>query len=100
MHSLPRQHVSPGVQLYTVNDTPLKDLAGNLSKIRGIGNREVETAGFASLSAKECRKMTANAGLDGPSAHRVRVQDFIKLLDDAKAMRIPNSNTTGHRRSG
>ncbi len=60
----------------------------------------VETAGFASLSAKEFRKLTVNAGLDCPSAHRVRVPEFNKLLDDAKAMRIPNSNTAGRRRSG
>jgi sugar phosphate isomerase/epimerase len=58
-----------GIQLYTVNAPLQADPAGTLKKIRGIGFREVESAGFANRSAKEFRRLLDDAGLACPSAH-------------------------------
>lgn len=59
----------PGIQLYTV-DTELKaDVDKTLKKIRAIGYREVETAGFGGYSAKAFRTALGNAGLTCSSSH-------------------------------
>jgi sugar phosphate isomerase/epimerase len=58
-----------GIQLYAVKDALQADPARTLQTIRQIGFGEVETAGFAGLSAREFRKLLAHAGLRCPSAH-------------------------------
>jgi len=58
-----------GIQLYTVKEAMEADPAGTLGKLAKIGFREVETAGFGKLSAKEFRKLLDGAGLACPSAH-------------------------------
>jgi len=58
-----------GIQLYTVKEAMEADPAGTLSKLAKIGFREVETAGFGKLSAKQFRKPLDDAGLACPSAH-------------------------------
>jgi sugar phosphate isomerase/epimerase len=76
-----------GIQLYTVNDDLKKDPAGTLKKIAQIGYREVETAGFATLSAAQFRELVRDAGLRAPSAHLgFGMEDTGKLLDDARTL--------------
>jgi len=58
-----------GIQLYTVAAEMAKDLPGTLKAVHDIGYREVETAGFTGLSAKEFRKRLDDAGLKCASCH-------------------------------
>ena len=58
-----------GIQLYAVKDELQKDPAGTLKALRAIGYGEVETAGFAGLSAREFHTLLTEAGLGAPSAH-------------------------------
>jgi sugar phosphate isomerase/epimerase len=60
---------APGIQLYTVEQALRSDVAGTLLKLRSIGFKEVETAGFAGLDAAEFRKLLDAADLVAPSAH-------------------------------
>lgn len=79
--------VPTGIQLYTVGADLQKDPAGTLKKIAQIGYTEVETAGFAKLSAAEFRALAKDAGLRAPSAHlNFGRDDTDKLLDDAKTL--------------
>src|SRR5689334_9015188 len=58
-----------GIQLYSVSEPLERDVDGTLRKLHDIGYREVETAGFAKLSAKEFRKALDSAGLRCVSCH-------------------------------
>ena len=58
-----------GIQLYAVKDSLAADPGATLRRVREIGFREVETAGFAGLSAGEFRKLLDEHGLSAPSAH-------------------------------
>src|SRR5208282_1622722 len=58
-----------GIQLYAVKDSLAADPAATLRRVRGIGFREVETAGFAGLSARDFRRLLDDNGLVAPSAH-------------------------------
>ena len=58
-----------GIQLYAVRDVLQADPAATLRELRAIGYGEVETAGFAGLSARRFRKLLDQAGLAAPSAH-------------------------------
>jgi sugar phosphate isomerase/epimerase len=58
-----------GIQLYTVDAAMQADPAGTLRRLRDIGYREVETAGFGKLSAKLFRELLDASGLTCPSAH-------------------------------
>lgn len=58
-----------GIQLYAVKDSLAADPAATLRRIRAIGFREVETAGFAGLAASEFRRLLDDSGLVAPSAH-------------------------------
>jgi len=58
-----------GIQLYAVKDVLQTQPAATLSAIRKIGFGEVETAGFAGLSAQQFRGLLDAAGLTCPSAH-------------------------------
>ena len=73
--SLPRVVLSDplgipaGIQLYSVNQSMQSDPAGTLQKLQQIGYRNVESAGFGGLSAKDFRKLLDDAELACPSAH-------------------------------
>jgi len=58
-----------GIQLYMVGKALTADPAGTLKQLHAWGYREVETAGFGKLSAKEFRKLLDDSGLKCPSAH-------------------------------
>ncbi|HUO19073.1 MAG TPA: sugar phosphate isomerase/epimerase [Steroidobacteraceae bacterium] len=58
-----------GIQLYAVKDSLAADPAATLRRVREIGFREVETAGFAGLSARDFRRLLDAQGLTAPSAH-------------------------------
>jgi sugar phosphate isomerase/epimerase len=58
-----------GIQLYTVGDDLQKDVSSTLKRIRTIGYTEVETAGFAGLTAKQFRAQLDQVGLSCHSAH-------------------------------
>lgn len=76
-----------GVQLYTVKEAMQEDAAGTLSKLAKIGFREVETAGFGKLSAKQFRKLLDDAGLACPSAHlSFDLKNLEATFDDAHAL--------------
>ena len=76
-----------GIQLYMVSDALTKDPSGTLTKLAAIGYGEVETAGFANLSAAEFRKLVDGAGLHCPSAHLSFVfEETGKLLQQANEL--------------
>lgn len=58
-----------GIQLYAVGDALQANPAATLRALRAIGYGEVETAGFAGLSARRFRALLDAAGLGAPSAH-------------------------------
>jgi len=58
-----------GIQLYAVKDSLAADPAATLRRIRTIGFSEVETAGFAGLTASGFRRLLDDSGLLAPSAH-------------------------------
>jgi len=76
-----------GIQLYSVGKPLMEDTAGTLAKVRAIGYREVETAGYAKLSAKEFRKLLDDAGLVCPSAHlQLAGSEVEAQFEDAHAL--------------
>jgi sugar phosphate isomerase/epimerase len=76
-----------GIQLYTVAADLNADPHGTLEALNKIGYREVETAGFAKLSAQDFRKALEDAGLHCPSAHlRFSEDDPAPLFEDAHAV--------------
>jgi len=78
-----------GVQLYMVNEELTKDPTSTLKQIAAIGYKEVESAGFANLSAAEFRKRIQDAGLSCPSAHlRFGLEDTGRLLEDANTLGV------------
>jgi sugar phosphate isomerase/epimerase len=58
-----------GIQLYTVGQALQKDVNGTLKQVRAIGYTQVETAGFAGLTAKQFRNALDEAGLTCHSSH-------------------------------
>jgi len=58
-----------GIQLYAVKDELQAHAAMTLRVLKEIGFGEVETAGFAGLSAQQFRGLLDDAGLKCPSAH-------------------------------
>jgi sugar phosphate isomerase/epimerase len=76
-----------GIQLYTVAADLSADPRGTLTALAKIGYREVESAGFAKLSAKDFRKALDDAGLHCPSAHLgFSAADPSPLFDNAHAV--------------
>jgi sugar phosphate isomerase/epimerase len=76
-----------GIQLYTVAADLAADPNGTLNALATIGYREVESAGFAKLSAKDFRKALDDAGLHCPSAHlNFSAADPSPLFDDAHTL--------------
>jgi len=58
-----------GIQLYAVREDLQAQPLRTLQAVRQIGFGEVETAGFAGLSAQRFRGLLDDAGLSCPSAH-------------------------------
>src|SRR5277367_3283147 len=90
---LPRRGLSDplgipiGIQLYSVNAALQSDPAGTLQMLRQIGYRNVESAGFGKLSAKDFRRLLDDAGLVCPSAHLNFMSGDIQAnFDDAHAL--------------
>jgi sugar phosphate isomerase/epimerase len=78
-----------GIQLYTVGQDLKKDVGTTLKQIRAIGYTEVETAGFAGLTAKQFRAELDNAGLGCHSAHmQMNSPDLGPVFDDAHALGV------------
>jgi sugar phosphate isomerase/epimerase len=76
-----------GIQLYTVAADLQKDVHGTLKKLRAIGYEEVESAGFAGLTAKQFRSALDDAGLRCHSAHlSMDSSDLQQVFDDANAL--------------
>jgi sugar phosphate isomerase/epimerase len=73
-----------GIQLYTVGKELNQDVGGTLRQIRAIGYTEVETAGFADLTAKQFHAELDKAGLHCHSAHlQMNTPDLGPVFDDA-----------------
>jgi len=76
-----------GIQLYAVKDALQADPAATLKALRAIGYGEVETAGFAGLTARRFRALLNEAGLACPSAHLGYEPDKISAaFDDAHTL--------------
>ena len=76
-----------GIQLYAVREQLRADAEHTLHAIRKIGFGEVETAGFAGLSAAAFRRLLDDAGLNCPSAHlQFDRSDFGPAFEQAHAL--------------
>jgi sugar phosphate isomerase/epimerase len=76
-----------GLQLYTVADALAKDVSGTLNQLSAIGYKSVETAGFASLTAKQFRDALDAAGLVCHSAHlQMNTPNLAPVFEDAHAV--------------
>ena len=76
-----------GIQLYAVKGALQKDPAGTLKRLYAIGYREVETAGYAGMTAAAFSKLIHDAKLHCPSAHvQFGKTDFSKAFADAHAL--------------
>jgi sugar phosphate isomerase/epimerase len=77
----------PGLQLWSVKDPLQQDVPGTLSKVRAIGYQEVETAGFAGLTAQQFRKALDTAGLQCHSCHlEMNTPDLAPLFEEAQVI--------------
>lgn len=74
-----------GIQLYAVRDSLAADPAATLRRVREIGFREVETAGFAGLAARDFRRLLDDHGLAAPSAH-LDFSDPARAFEQAHAL--------------
>jgi sugar phosphate isomerase/epimerase len=81
-----------GVQLYTVRAAMARDVGATLARVREIGYREVEFAGYFGKSAKELKTMLRNNGLSSPSAH-VGIEDLTTKLEAT----LEAASEVGHR---
>jgi len=89
-----------GLQLYSVKANLQEDPAGTLQAIKNIGFGEVETAGFAGLSAKTFRKALDDAGLVCPSAHlSFDAANLGPTFEDAHALGVHYVTSGGLRAS-
>ena len=78
-----------GIQLYTMRNDMEKDFEGTLSKIAGIGYKEVEFAGYFGHSPADVRAILNRLNLTAPSAHgplSMLTDNWQKTIDDAKVM--------------
>src|SRR5436190_1025336 len=73
-------HLGPlGVQLYTVREAMGHDVAGTLARVRSVGYREVEFAGYFGKAPRDLRAMLRLHGLSAPSCH-VGLEDVTTKL--------------------
>ena len=80
-----------GLQLYTLRREMAEGVDATLARVREIGYREVEFAGYFGLSPAEIRNGLTAAGLSSPGAHvdmNAVLNDWPNTLDIA--------NTIGH----
>ncbi len=78
-----------GIQLYTVGKELQADVPGTLHQIAAIGYTEVETAGFAGLTAAKFREGLQHAGLRCHSAHmQWNLANPGPVFDDANALGV------------
>jgi sugar phosphate isomerase/epimerase len=78
-----------GIQLYTVGKELESDVRGTLNQIAAIGYAEVETAGFAGLTARQFRDELTRAGLHCHSAHmQWNLQELGPIFDEAHALGV------------
>jgi len=76
-----------GLQLYTVADALQKDVGGTLEQVSAVGYKEVETAGFAGLTAKQFRAALDGADLICHSAHlQMNSPDLGPVFEDAHTL--------------
>jgi sugar phosphate isomerase/epimerase len=78
-----------GIQLYTLRSEMERDVERTLSRVAGIGYREVEFAGYFGRSPVQLREALRAAGLDAPSAHveaKTVEGDWMRTLDEAAAV--------------
>jgi len=77
------------LQLYTLRDALAQDLNGTLDKVRDIGLKYVEFAGFYGLTASDWKNLTSDRGLTFSAAHIGFDQianEFDTVVADCKAM--------------
>ena len=77
------------LQLYTLRDALAQDLTGTLDKVRDIGLKYVEFAGFYGLSAAEWKALADERGLSFSSAHigfDQIVNEFDSVVADAQTL--------------
>ena len=67
--SPPRRLGPLGVQLYTVRDAMRRDAEGTLARVRSIGYREVEFAGYFGRTPAQLKAALGANGLSAPSVH-------------------------------
>ena len=58
-----------GVQLYTVRTFMEKDFEATITKVAGVGYKELEFAGYFNHSPKEIRTLLDKLGVSAPSCH-------------------------------
>jgi sugar phosphate isomerase/epimerase len=80
-----------GVQLYTVRNDLARDFEGTLTRIAGIGYREVEFAGYHGKTAGDVRAILTRLGLAAPASH-VPIEALRRNIDGA----IADAKTVGH----
>lgn len=82
-----------GIQLYTVREQAMADLAGTLSALAAMGYSEVEFAGLYGHGAADVRAMLDGAPLTAPAGHV-----GMETLRDARIERtIEDAVALGHR---
>lgn len=96
-----------GIQLYTVDQDLKANTRSTLDRVRKIGYREVETAGFAGLSAKDFRAALRSADLSCRSSHffdfgKDNLDQIIEAAHDLGVRYIVSSAMSqfAHARSG
>lgn len=85
-----------GLELYTVRDALAKDFEGTLAKVRKVGYREVELAGYFSHipdfspSPKRTREILDGDGLTAPSTHvpysALSPENWAKVIEVSKIL--------------
>ena len=78
-----------GLQLYTVRDLMVQDVAATLALVADAGYGEVEFAGYFDIAPADIRRLVAGAGLTAPSAHigYGEFQDNVRrVIDHAAAV--------------
>lgn len=77
------------LQLYTLRDALAQDLDGTLDKVRDIGLKYVEFAGYYGLTAADWKGLTAERGLTFSAAHigfDTIKNEFDSVVADCNAM--------------
>jgi sugar phosphate isomerase/epimerase len=88
----PRSLDPLGVQLYTVRSEMEKGVEATLTRVAGIGYREVEFAGYFGHSPREIRRMLDSAGLTAPSTHL-----GLEVIGHQWSATLEAAATMGHR---